>query len=208
MINYINLTENTSDVSWRLRLSMLGKLSLDEVLDNAIIYEDYDSEELQRQREILDKVEYIVKKYLTNKEQLIYHCIINMNKRVADVMRIVGFDDWRTTSNNIERVFKMIKLYYGYENLDKKELARIIKENFTPFEQKIIKLLEKRYTIHQIKDKLGFHYAKAYMTIKDILDRLKNLPEPCQSYYQFLINIRKFKKLSDFKIKDNVYIVD
>jgi hypothetical protein len=206
-IMYVNLNENTSDVSWRLRLSAFGKLSLDEILEDVIVYNDYDIEEIERQRKIFDIVEYVVDHYLTNKERLIYYCIIHLNKKISEVMSIVGFDEWRTTSNNVERVFKIIRLYYDYECLDFKELNKILNKNFTPFEKYVIQLLEQRYTIHEVKDELHYHYAKAYMLIKDILDRLSKLPEPCHSYYEFLVNIRKFKKLSDFNIKNNRCII-
>lgn len=203
---YINLNDNSSDMSWKIRLSALKKISLDDILENLLITYIDDQEELERQRKIIDLVEYIVKTYLTNKEQLIYYLVIHMNKKVSEIMKIAGFDGWRTTNNNVERVFKMIRLYYQYETLDHKKLNKIINKNFTPFEKKIIDLLEKRYTIHEVKDEIGFRYAKTYTLIKNIMERLSKLPTPCDKYYLFLVEIRKFKKLKDYNIIKDGYI--
>lgn len=199
----INLNQNSSNISWQIQLSTYGRVSLDEILEDVLIIdEETNVEEIEEQQVVLDKIESIVKTYLTNKEQLIYFCSIHKSKKTSEIMRIVGFDDWRTTSNNIKRVYQIIKIYYDYEILNHKDLNRLINKNFSPFEKKIIMLLEKRYTIHEIKDELGFHYSKTYIIIRDILIRINELPEPGASYYNFLIEIRKFKKLNDFTITD------
>lgn len=201
-IIHVNSNENDKNVIWKLIMCTSGRLSLDEALEDLVIEEE-DLEEIERQKEIFDKIEEIVKKYFTKKEQLIFHCVIRMNKRVSHVKEIVGYDDWRTTSNNIERIFKMLRIYYEFENLDKAKIQSILKKHFDKLELKVIKLLEQRYTVHEIKDKLGYNYSKAYLLQKDILNRMKKLPQPVKSYYEFIVNIRKFKKLRDFDIEGN-----
>lgn len=183
----------------------LPYVPLDEMMDlydfsSLIIDNSLDEDIKKEQIEFLRNADEIVERYLNVKELCIYNLVIHGNKRTADITTILGYNSWRAAQNAIERVFKILKLYMEFEEIDKEILDYEIKRNFSKFDQRVILYIESRLTIHQINKKLGkkFHYSKTQSLIKNILSRLADSGGVCRQYYGFLIEIRKFKNSCNF----------
>lgn len=170
-----------------------------------------ENEERDEKRRIMEVINSIVKKYLNPKEQCLYYLVVYEQKKTADIQHIVNYNGWRTTQNSIDRMFKILEIYYEFEQIDSEILNREITRNFSKLERKVILFLEKRFTIHQINDELGkkFHYTKTHFLIKNIMSRLADDGGVCRQYYDFLIKIRKFKDSCRFDQKeDDVKFID
>lgn len=193
----------------------LGYIALDDAIEIyhfcPINENDYSEDEREKRIQFLEEMDYISSKYLNPKEKCIYHLVVHERKRTSDIAIILNYNGWRTTQNSIERVFKILNLYYIYENIDKSQLNDTIEANFSKIERKIIKLLNDRLTIQQISKKLGkrYHYTKTHSIIKKILNKLETLDQACMEYHYFLIEIRKFKDSCRFdESEDRVEYVD
>lgn len=179
-----------------------GLISLDEIIEDLDVTEEIISEEeIERQAEILDKIEEILLKYFNKKERLIFDLVIRQNKKVSEVKEILGYQNWRTTLNNIQRIFKMIKLYYDYEQIDKEKLKNDLEKHFSEFERRVLMLLEERHIIHDIVVMLNKHYntnkyyyVKLQKFIVTLMEKLESTSDECAKYHYFLKEIRKFKK--------------
>lgn len=185
----------------------LGYIALDDAVElyhfQLLNENDFSEEEKEKQRQFLEEVDKIAEKYLNAKEQCIYRLVIHERKRTSEIAIILNYNGWRTTQNSIERVFKILNLYYLYENIDKDEFDQQINENFNKVEKRVINLLEQRYTIQQISNKLGkkYHYTKTHKLIKIVLKKLSSLNGAAKEYHDFLIEIRKFKDSCNFDQK-------
>lgn len=180
----------------------LGYIPLDEAFDlydfNLIAYDSYNVLEQKDENDICDEIDSIAAKYLNNKERCIYNLIIHERKKTVDIVEIFKYNNWRTAQNSIDRVFKLLLLYYNFEQIDKEDINYELERNFTNFEKKVIKFLENRLTIQEINEKIKkkkYHYAKTHSLCNNILERLDNSGGSCKQYYNFLISIRKFKDL-------------
>jgi len=187
----------------------LGYIPLDDAVElyhfehfNA---NDFSEEEKEQRQEFLDSMDVIASKYLNPKEFCIYNLVVHEKKRTSDITVILNYNGWRTSQNSIDRVFKILNLYYDYEAIDKEELYEQIDNHFNKLEKKIIRLLEERFTIQQINSKLGkkFHYTRTHSTIKGILFRLEGLGDASKEYYNFLIAVRKFKDSCNFNERND-----
>jgi hypothetical protein len=193
----------------------LGYESLDDLIGNyyfeVLLPFSVNDEERENNLKFLEEIDQVANKYLNAKEKCIYFLVIHEKKRTADITIILNYNGWRTTQNSIDRVFKILKLYYDFDLIDAEELQNSISKNFNKIERKIIKLLENRYTIQEINNKLGkkFHYTKTHCLIKNIMNKLMNLGDPCEQYYDFLVEIRKFKDSCNFDEKtDNIRLLE
>lgn len=175
---------------WKSFDELLGKF-VQQTVVNELTYRD-------KQRIII--IDEIVKKYLNNTERLLFRLATETTKTITDIQRIVGFHNFQTTERNIYRVFRMIKCYYNYEILDKEELKEQINKNFNRTERKIIKLLEQRYTVFEMKDMVpNMHYRKMSTMKNKILKKLQSLGGICNKYYLFLKELRQFRHLTELK---------
>lgn len=185
----------------------LGYIALDDAIElyhfHLFNESDFSEEEREKRIQFLEEIDAIAEKYLNAKEKCIYKLVVHERKRTSEVAIILNYNGWRTTQNSIERVFKILNLYYMYENIDKEEFKKQIDENFNKIEKKVIELLEKRYTIQQISNKLGkkYHYTKTHKLIKNILKKLNDLEGAAKEYHDFLIEIRRFKDSCRFDEK-------
>ncbi|GEM_PF-4059609 len=178
----------------------LGYIPLEEAMEQydfqslEVIEED---EELKEQRrQMFDEIDELAKKHLNPKEFCIYQLNVHENKKTSEIVEIMNYNSWRTTQNAIERIFKILKLYYDFSKIDRNDLECEILRNFSKFEQCIIKYLEERLTIQQINEKLGkrrFCYTRTHSLIKNIMNRLDDMGGSCRQFYNFLSDIRKFK---------------
>jgi len=191
----------------------LGFIPLLEALDlykfeNLTTYDVYDIFEADNiENNIVDEVDKIVAKYLNNKEQCIYKLVFHENKKTVEIVEIFSYNNWRTAQNSIDRIFKLIYLYYSLEQIDRKDLNYELERNFTSFDKKIIKLLEKRFTIQEISEKIKdkkYNYGKTHSLINNILERLENNGGSCKKYCNFLVSVRKFKDLCTWQDKENI----
>jgi hypothetical protein len=181
----------------------LGYISLDEAIElynfeSLITYDTYSFFKIKDDNNICEEIDNIALKYLNNKERCIYNLIIHENKKTVEIVEIFHYNNWRTAQNSIDRVFKLLALYYQLEQINKEEVDFELNRNFTIFERKIIKMLEDRLTIQEINEKIKkkkYHYVKTHSLIKNILERLENSGSACKQYHNFLISIRKFKDL-------------
>lgn len=182
----------------------LGYIPLDDAVElyhfERFNSNDFSEEEKQQRQDFLDDMDQIAEKYLNSKEICIYKLVVHEKKRTSDITVILNYNGWRTTQNSIDRVFKILNLYSDFEEINKEELSVQIDEHFNKLEKKIIKLLENRCTIQQVNSKLGkkFHYTKTHSVIKVILSRLEEIGGSCKEYYDFLIEIRRFKDSCNF----------
>ncbi|MDF2615443.1 MAG: hypothetical protein K0Q47_98 [Sedimentibacter sp.] len=197
----------------------LGYIPLEEALEqysfeSLIFYdnEDEDEETKEQRYKLFQEIDELANKYLNIKELCIYNLVIHENKKTSDIVEIMNYNSWRTTQNSIERVFKILKLYYEFSKIDQEDLSYEITRNFSKFEQKILKFLEDRLTIQQINEKLGkkkFCYTKTHSLIKNIMSRLDDMGGSCRQFYNFLSEIRKFKDSCNFDEKvDNIKILN
>lgn len=185
----------------------LGYIPLDDAVElyhfEKFNASDFSESEKQQRQDFLDEMDKIAETFLNPKELCIYKLVIHEKKRTSDITIILNYNGWRTTQNSIDRVFKILNLYYDFDGIDKAQLHFLIDENFNKLEKRIIKLLEERFTIQQINSKLGkkFHYTKTHSLIKNILSRLEDLEGICKEYHDFLINVRRFKDSCNFDEK-------
>lgn len=189
----------------------LGYIALDDAVElyhfQLLNKSDYSEEELEERGKFLDEMDMIAEKYLNAKEKCIYRLVIHERKRTSEIAIILNYNGWRTTQNSIERVFKILNLYYSFESINKEEFNNQVEGNFNKVEKKVIKLLEERYTIQQISNKLGkkYHYTKTHKLIKNVLSKLSTIGDSSKEYYEFLVEIRRFKDSCNFdKKQDNV----
>jgi hypothetical protein len=190
----------------------LGFIPLDEALElynfeSLITYDSYNVLERKDENNFCDEIDDIASKYLNNKEQCIYKLIVHEKKKTVEIVEIFKYNNWRTAQNSIDRVFKLLALYYHLEQIDKDDLNYELERNFTNFEKKVIKFLEERLTIQEINEKIKkkkYHYAKTHSLIKNILERLENSGGSCKQYFNFLIEVRKFKDLCVWSDKENI----
>ncbi len=193
----------------------LGYIPLEEAIE---LYEFADleiaeeDEELKEQRRLMfDEIDELAKKHLNTKEFCIYQLVIHENKKTSEIVEIMNYNSWRTTQNAIERIFKILKIYYDYSKIDREDLEYEISRNFSKFEQRIVKYLEERLTIQQINNKLGkkrFCYTKTHSLVKNIMSRLDDMGGSCRQFYNFLDQIRKFKDSCNFDNSDGVTIIN
>lgn len=189
----------------------LGFISLDEALEiysfeSLVVYDNYESNE-ELDSNFSEEIDNISKKYLNPKERCLYNLVIHEKKKTVDIVEIFNYNNWRTAQNSIDRVFKLLNIYYHLEQIDKEDLNYELERNFTIFERKIIKFLEQRFTIQEINEKIKkkkYHYAKTHSLIKNILERLENSGGTCKQYHNFLVDIRKFKDLCIFNKDENI----
>lgn len=184
----------------------LEKYNFSSLVDNSI-------EELENRKEnteFLEKVDIIAEKYLNVKELCIYNLVVHSKKRTSDITVILNYNSWRATQNAIERTFKIVKLYMEYEEINKDLLKYEIDRNFSKFENRVIGYIENRMTIHQINKKLGkkYHYSKTHSLVNNILSRLADSGGVCRQYYNFLIEIRKFKNSCNFDEYDRIRVLN
>ena len=185
----------------------LGYIPLDDAVElyhfQSLNANDFSEDEKEKRQNFLDDMDKIALKYLNPKEYCIYQLTVHEKKRTSDITIILNYNGWRTTQNSIDRVFKILNLYFDFEEIDKEKLQISIDDNFNKLEKKIIGLLEERFTIQQINSKLGkkFHYTKTHSYIKDILSRLQNLGNVSEEYHNFLVEIRRFKDSCNFDEK-------
>lgn len=185
----------------------LGYIAFDDAVElyhfHLLNEDDYSEEEKEKRRQFLEEIDAIAEKYLNAKEKCIYKLVIHEKKRTSEIAVILNYNGWRTTQNSIERVFKILNLYYIYENIDKEEFKNQVDENFNKIEKRVIELLEKRYTIQQISRKLGkkYHYTKTHKLIKNVLNKLNGLGGAAKEYHDFLVEIRRFKDSCNFDPK-------
>lgn len=193
----------------------LPYISLDEAMDmydfSSLIVDDIEDEDKkQSQIKFLENADHIADKYLNVKERCIYNLVVHSNKKTSDITIILDYNSWRAAQNAIERAFKILKLYMDFEEINMELLEYEIERNFTKSEQRVIRYIEDRLTIHQINKKLGkkFHYSKTQSLIKNILSRLADSGGVCRQYYNFLIEIRKFKNSCNFDNQIAVKILE
>lgn len=187
----------------------LGYTSLDQLLNDfnfqSLHEKEYTDEEKEKLINFLEEIDELAEKYLNPKEKCIYYLVIHEKKRTSEIAVILNYNGWRTTQNSIDRLFKILNIYYEFEKIDQEKLRSVIQENFNKQEIRIIELLEKRLTIQQITHKLGrkFDYNKTRILIKNILSKLENLSDECKDYHTFLIDIRKFKDSCKFSEEED-----
>ena len=194
----------------------LGYIPLDEALDlynfeSLITYDSYDSFASQDDNSFCDEIDGIAAKYLNNKELCIYNLTIHERKKTVEIVEIFKYNNWRTAQNSIDRVFKLLLLYYNLEQIDKVDLNYELERNFTNFEKKVITFLESRLTIQEINEKIKkkrYHYAKTHSLCNNILERLNNSGGSCKQYYNFLVAIRKFKDLCTWQESERIIEYD
>jgi hypothetical protein len=183
-----------------------GYVSFDELVKTVVVeHRELDPEFIEERIEILKKiniVDKIVRKYLTSRERIIFKLIIDLNKRVSDVMFILKYNNFQSAENNIHRVFKLIKTYLKYEMLDKDDLYIQINLYFNSFERQILKKLHNRQTVAEIRDCFDeISYKKMNLISKEIIDKLECIGGICKEYRDFLVSLRKFRHIGDEDIE-------
>lgn len=186
---------NNKEARGNLVRALNGTLSLDDVINDIILESADDSEErlLQKQQFML-KVDKLAEKYLSKTERLVYSLYVRDNKSVAEIEKIMNFGCWYTSEKHIIKVFKILKIYYHYHNLDLKKLDKILKSNFTDYQREILKRLHQRKTYNEITDEMGGYYRKIYYDCMNIFEKLEKLGKEGKGYAKFLKDIRKFKR--------------
>ncbi|HCU01241.1 TPA: hypothetical protein DIC62_00340 [Candidatus Nomurabacteria bacterium] len=172
---------------------ILGRDSPDIILDSVVVDDDTVvlTEEDIKKVKIIRK---IVDEYLVETDRVIFQLIIEFGKSTAEVMKIMGFNNWWTSENNIVKVMNMIKLYYDYEKLDHKLLDVEIKKILTKEELVILGLMHSLKKLIQIKNETKSYYEKTQKTVKRIMETLKTAEsEEVRKYHDFLKEIRRYR---------------
>jgi len=193
MMKHVRKTSNDNYAKYQMLSVILGRDSPDIILDSVVVDDDTVvlTEEDIKKVKIIRK---IVDEYLVETDRVIFQLIIEFGKSTAEVMKIMGFNNWWTSENNIVKVMNMIKLYYDYEKLDHKLLDVEIKKILTKEELVILGLMHSLKKLIQIKNETKSYYEKTQKTVKRIMETLKTAEsEEVRKYHDFLKEIRRYR---------------